>query len=235
MCQSGDPGKEWCRPLGNQAIACVNIYKDFYCVCPAGYREENANDGTGSRVCRDINECEGQADNNGVIRWNGGCQHDCFNSAGGFRCECKAGYNKLANDSYHCEDVDECANDKLCKSAQVCINTPGGYRCVQTPQSIKSGDAQGVSGGDGTDNVTFGDQTFDRATLVLGLIIWLILVTIIILFVIACMCVLKKEERRRADYLYAHDYKYSDETINSKPLPVIAYDSQTVIADSWDH
>ena len=69
-------------------------------------------------TCDDVNECSLGTDS---------CHKnaDCFNTSGGYSCECIVGYqgNGLA-----CEDVDECEANPCGKNA-ICTNLEGDFEC----------------------------------------------------------------------------------------------------------
>lgn len=60
--------------------------------CSAGFVWSAA-----SSACQDVNECEAA---------NGGCEHDCSNTAGGYECACDAGHT-LNNDGLTCDTPQE--------------------------------------------------------------------------------------------------------------------------------
>jgi len=72
----------------------------------------------------DVNECLASGD-------NGGCEQECVNTMGGYRCVCRPGYS-LQGDGHTCEDNDECSFDRGgCQ--QLCVNTASGYHCDCEP------------------------------------------------------------------------------------------------------
>ncbi|XP_029163192.1 fibrillin-1-like isoform X1 [Nylanderia fulva] len=79
--------------------------------------------------CVDINECENNSH---------GCQHECINEPGRYRCTCHDGY-VLAEDRATCEDVDECAN-RSSPCSHICRNTIGTYTCECPPGFILTDD-----------------------------------------------------------------------------------------------
>lgn len=59
------------------------------------------------------------------------CMHTCINTPGSYHCVCPSGYN-LARDNRSCKDIDECESRlHNCTLDQVCVNTYGGFQCVQ--------------------------------------------------------------------------------------------------------
>ena len=52
-----------------------------------------------------------------------------MNTFGTYVCSCRDGYQQ---DDTECYDIDECLFDDVCPGKQECVNTPGGYHCVQT-------------------------------------------------------------------------------------------------------
>ncbi|XP_029000405.1 fibulin-7 [Betta splendens] len=102
---------------------CTIVQGTTHCTCEPGYTIS----GRESNTCVDIDECE--------VFHNGPagrlCLHTCVNTPGGYRCSCPAGYD-VTRDGRSCKDIDECAtrqND--CTKDQMCINTYGGFQCVQ--------------------------------------------------------------------------------------------------------
>ena len=63
----------------------------------------------------DINECDTS---------NGGCDHNCSNSIGSYKCSCDAGY-KLADDEHSCEGIE-----------RNCLNTSFIIKILQTFTSV---------------------------------------------------------------------------------------------------
>ncbi|ESO99452.1 hypothetical protein LOTGIDRAFT_158536 [Lottia gigantea] len=80
------------------------------CSCPPGFQ--------GPRCQYDVNEC-------GIN--NGGCERECCNSIGSFKCKCPQGF-ELAADGRRCTDIDEC-RDHNGGCQHKCLNTDGGFSC----------------------------------------------------------------------------------------------------------
>ncbi|KAI8747854.1 multiple epidermal growth factor-like domains protein 6, partial [Biomphalaria pfeifferi] len=58
---------------------------------------------------------------------NGGCEKECINVHGSYKCACPSGF-ELASDARSCLDIDECAvKNGGCQGK--CINTHGAFRC----------------------------------------------------------------------------------------------------------
>ena len=86
------------------------------CTCEDGYVLH----GTGE--CSDQDECK-MGENS--------CEQECHNTVGSYECYCRPGY-KLSDDKVSCEDIDECENSTAaCDSGKTCVNTQGGYSCIE--------------------------------------------------------------------------------------------------------
>ncbi|XP_064612916.1 fibrillin-2-like isoform X2 [Liolophura sinensis] len=79
------------------------------CECPGGFS---------APACNDTNEC---------LSGNGGCDHQCENTEGSFRCRCSSGY-LLAEDGKACADIDECV-EGTSGCSKFCVNDPGSFHC----------------------------------------------------------------------------------------------------------
>ncbi|CAL4115617.1 unnamed protein product, partial [Meganyctiphanes norvegica] len=66
----------------------------------------------------DVNECALD---------NGGCEHECKNTVGSYKCCCRRAYT-LRNDQRSCTDVNECSTNKG-GCSDLCINSIGSYYC----------------------------------------------------------------------------------------------------------
>ncbi|XP_051039368.1 fibulin-7 [Phodopus roborovskii] len=112
-------------PAFSRAPRCVQMEREQLCSCEAGFHLSST-DGGGDSICQDVNECKiyGQE---GRPRL---CMHACVNTPGSYRCTCPSGYRIMA-DGKSCEDVDECAGPQnMCPQGTTCINTGGGFQCV---------------------------------------------------------------------------------------------------------
>ncbi|XP_060594972.1 fibrillin-2-like [Ruditapes philippinarum] len=79
------------------------------CSCPRGFS---------SPRCYDINECSSSGH---------GCQHNCVNTHGSYRCTCRAGFT-LTSDLKSCQDLNECnVNNGGC--SHKCNNNVGSFSC----------------------------------------------------------------------------------------------------------
>lgn len=70
------------------------------------------------------------------------CQQECRDIPNeGAKCYCRTGY-QIQADRVSCKDIDECQfSDSLCSPLEVCVNSPGSYRCVnQTEAACKQGE-----------------------------------------------------------------------------------------------
>eukprot|EP00920_Eleutheroschizon_duboscqi_P038463 GHVT01092195.1.p1 GENE.GHVT01092195.1~~GHVT01092195.1.p1 ORF type:complete len:848 (+),score=286.26 GHVT01092195.1:202-2745(+) len=100
----------------------VPIVGQALCLCPKGFAGDGKRDGTG---CTNVDECRTGTNN---------CNPEsqvCVDEQGGFRCECKPGFQRAA-DGKTCLDVDECQDPRLhnCDlDTMVCHNETGSFRC----------------------------------------------------------------------------------------------------------
>ncbi|XP_052902971.1 latent-transforming growth factor beta-binding protein 4 [Anopheles moucheti] len=117
----------------DEGYHCVNIDGSYECIavvknyptpprkkvetCTPGFRRHNDQ-------CVDIDECaadKNACDSNQV----------CTNEIGGFRCDCKIGFN-LDSVTNACVDINECqVNAHECLETQRCDNTIGSYTCIR--------------------------------------------------------------------------------------------------------
>ena len=83
------------------------------CVCNGGFEGDGI-------TCNDIDEC---ALNQCEI------SQFCSNTVGSFTCNCDTGYTF---DGMVCVDIDECQdNSHSCAPNENCLNSPGGYTCLE--------------------------------------------------------------------------------------------------------
>ncbi|KAK2852949.1 hypothetical protein Q7C36_008150 [Tachysurus vachellii] len=101
---------------------CTKVDQAQHCSCDAGFHMSGTSH---SSICQDVNECEVYKTDSGLL-----CAHMCVNIPGSYRCSCPSGYKLLAN-GRSCEDVDECLTQQHnCSRGTTCVNTGGGFRCV---------------------------------------------------------------------------------------------------------
>ncbi|CAK8691082.1 unnamed protein product [Clavelina lepadiformis] len=98
------------------AFECINTLGSYKCGvrCSEGLRRA-----PNGRTCEDIDECEESGERI--------CNHVCLNTVGSYRCECRNGYRMFGVGN--CIDINEC-HRRVCRSDQRCVNTQGGYRCI---------------------------------------------------------------------------------------------------------
>ena len=106
----------------SRSVTCPNEYicrdtpTGSACTCEDGYVLR----GTGE--CSDEDECK-YGENS--------CEQVCVNTIGSYECYCRSGYT-LAADRVSCVDIDECENStEICDSGKTCVNTQGGYFCIE--------------------------------------------------------------------------------------------------------
>ncbi|KAF3686564.1 Growth arrest-specific protein 6 [Channa argus] len=91
-------------------VRCEDKKGDFLCHCFTGW--------TGARCEKDVDECS---------KRSGGCDHECNNTIGSYRCYCHPGYMLVGR--HMCNDVNECEDSEVCGTAR-CENEEGSYRCL---------------------------------------------------------------------------------------------------------
>ncbi|XP_048453133.1 fibulin-7 isoform X1 [Rhincodon typus] len=114
---------EWSDLSFNRKPRCAEVERTQRCSCDAGFHMSGSSENS---VCQDVNECE-VFQLEGIARL---CMYNCVNIPGSYRCTCPPAY-KLLNDGRSCADVDECATlQHNCTAGETCINTGGGFQCV---------------------------------------------------------------------------------------------------------
>ncbi|RWS29323.1 hypothetical protein B4U80_00125, partial [Leptotrombidium deliense] len=145
------------NPCGPGAL-CVNVAGSYRCECPDKYLPRGSPDIGCERAavdvaCRSEDECTSNAlCAQGVCRCKPGYQAKdidcidvdecktrnicgpyakCYNFQGGYKCECKQGYEKIDHAlSAKCRDINECLFTKSpCGPNSKCINSDGAYKC----------------------------------------------------------------------------------------------------------
>uniref|UniRef100_A0A1A8BU46 Growth arrest-specific 6 n=1 Tax=Nothobranchius kadleci TaxID=1051664 RepID=A0A1A8BU46_NOTKA len=92
-------------------VRCEDKKGDFLCHCFTGW--------TGASCENDVDEC--------IENGNGGCDQECNNTIGSYRCSCHQGYMLVGR--HVCYDVDECEDVSVCGTAR-CENHVGSYDCL---------------------------------------------------------------------------------------------------------
>uniref|UniRef100_A0A8C6PEY9 Growth arrest specific 6 n=1 Tax=Nothobranchius furzeri TaxID=105023 RepID=A0A8C6PEY9_NOTFU len=92
-------------------VRCEDKKGDFLCHCFTGW--------TGASCENDVDEC--------IENGNGGCDQECNNTIGSYRCSCHQGYMLVGR--HVCYDVDECEDVSVCGTAR-CENYVGSYDCL---------------------------------------------------------------------------------------------------------
>uniref|UniRef100_T1J5F5 Protein kinase C-binding protein NELL2 n=1 Tax=Strigamia maritima TaxID=126957 RepID=T1J5F5_STRMM len=120
MCEEGYDGDGFhCEPVCNRR--CVNggrCVAPATCACRRGYM--------GMSCEIDIDECA-----LGIHQCHP--KSVCVNMAGWYQCECRDGYQSVANDNsfgLYCQDVDECLTGiHTCDPTTKCMNVDGSFLC----------------------------------------------------------------------------------------------------------
>jgi len=109
--------------LKNCEMDCKETYGRAVCSCP----KPGLNLASDGIHCIDRDECNGSI---GLCR----AREQCINTYGGYRCDCRKGYQKLRKNgiqSTECSDLDECKDGvHTCSERQICRNIEGGYQCI---------------------------------------------------------------------------------------------------------
>jgi len=228
LCQSsGFSGVNECldRQVHQCEQLCIDTYDSFYCACRDGYRLEGSAGFCSQRYCHrtcdgiicwcydtspvrsinstrcvDVNECE--------IR-NGGCEGRCDNFQGSYSCSCDQGL-RLGRNNHECEDINECINNPC--GGSNCVNTWGGYYCMQGG----FGQAAALAGGGGAvamSSVPFAQSAAGSA--VIGVIT---ILNIVIVVAVAAHFIRKhrRKQRRRQAKSADGGSEYSYESESSK-------------------
>jgi len=168
------PGPEPAPPPEN--IYCRRTCDGVFCWCLTASPIFPTN-GT---QCIDIDECSVN---------NGGCEDQCNNEQGSYRCSCPQGF-QLGQDNHACEDVDECVTQSPCFGQQ-CVNTWGGYTCMSQP--FQFGAAALTGGGVEAASVTSSSSSI--TTVVLAVVVSVL--NLLFLVVMTTVCV-RRVRRKRA-------------------------------------
>ncbi|XP_064621110.1 uncharacterized protein LOC135483968 [Lineus longissimus] len=154
-----------CAVSGCQHV-CTELVGAVECSCNPGYLLQDD-----KKTCADINECN---------TYNGMCQQNCVNDVpGSATCTCKNGYNVSPN-GRHCDDLNECLKNP-CSNDEVCLNTEGSYACYKGTGSSVFYNEQGNTAALAT------TTTFLNRNVFIGLIVWMILVSLGSLLVAVAM------------------------------------------------
>ncbi|XP_066462113.1 mucin-like protein [Eleutherodactylus coqui] len=139
---------------------CINTIGSFKCACQPGFREVN-DSCIDIDECRDrvLNNCSTNAHCSNVagsfkcqcmVNYTGDgvtctvidecklnttyCEHICTSFLGGHICSCNDGYKVNEQNSFKCDDIDECTNETSpCAANATCTNLPGNYSCQCMP------------------------------------------------------------------------------------------------------
>ncbi|XP_017557361.1 vitamin K-dependent protein S isoform X3 [Pygocentrus nattereri] len=99
---------------------CIDGQGTYTCVCKPGWN--------GPRCAEDIDECEDPT-------FLAGCNQQCSNLPGSYRCSCRDGY--YLHDKIYCTDINECRlYPSICEEPARCVNTQGTFEC-QCPFGYK--------------------------------------------------------------------------------------------------
>lgn len=111
---------------------CTNTIGSYYCACKQGFRSSNGQPHfTGPGVqCLDIDECSQSPSPCGP-------HSVCENRRGRYKCSCLPGFSSPPGDGwiqgkpgrFHCTDINECLNRRVCPEHSVCTNSEGSYSC----------------------------------------------------------------------------------------------------------
>ncbi|XP_013396611.1 uncharacterized protein LOC106163541 [Lingula anatina] len=205
---------------GGCSHTCMNSYLSYRCVCDAGYQLNED-----KHSCADVDECGND---------NGGCDQLCYDAVGTYVCACRAGF-RLSPDRHSCEDVDECAvNNGGCNSTQKCVNTLGSRSCVMTISSSVDSLAQSLQlkvtelttlsetmsqvvkdqtaaqSSAQTGNCGY-DATLVNGYLIIGIIIWLIVVTLVLLGLVIYLIYKRGRDKKweKTQEKLSREYSYS--------------------------
>jgi len=106
-----------CNKTKPNTICQDNSWKGFLCHCPT----ELGTFASSGDLCLDVDECEGDA--------NGGCNHICNNTVGGYDCLCYPGY-LLLSDRRTCQNLNECQDANTCSRTNGgCSDIDGSFSC----------------------------------------------------------------------------------------------------------
>ncbi|XP_041361721.1 uncharacterized protein LOC121377697 isoform X2 [Gigantopelta aegis] len=162
---TGPAGPMW-LPLGGDYCQTTTLHCKHYCEntelgprcrCKPGYRL------VGQTDCQEINECACR---------NGGCQYFCTNNNGSYFCHCPLGL-KLSSDDHRCDDINECEEKRDdCYSGQLCMNIWTSYYCAGPfdDSTASVGETAALTQG----------VRFLTKNIVIGLILWMVLLTLLI-------------------------------------------------------
>ncbi|XP_062041583.1 LOW QUALITY PROTEIN: adhesion G protein-coupled receptor E1-like, partial [Lepus europaeus] len=111
---------------------CTNTIGSYYCACKQGFRSSNGQPHfTDPGVqCHDIDECSQSPSPCGP-------HSVCENLRGRYKCSCLPGFFSPLGDGwihgkpghFHCTDINECLNRRVCPEHSVCTNSEGSYSC----------------------------------------------------------------------------------------------------------